>query len=590
MEFNKQQQLAVDHKDGACVVISGAGSGKTTLLIGRISNLIEKHNINQNDILTISFTRNTANELKKKLKSLNYTDVNVGTFHSICMKILANEGIDVRNRLVPEWEAKKCFEDVLSIDKIDVKEILSFIGYQKSYMKSYKDEFVFKDCKYSDEEMRLCYKKYEEYKKSKRYYDLDDYLLLCYDVLKKNKGKYTWEYLLVDEHQDSNIIQNLLISEWTKKDNIMVIGDFRQSIYGFRGALPELFMNFYKQYENIKVVNMDTNYRSCKNIVELSNKFIKKYYQDYKYYSDSISNSEVNGDIDKTMYFDRKEESYNVVDKIETLLNNGHNINEISVLYRNNSHADYIECELRNRKIQYQISNDSSFFKRKEISLLIGYLRLINNVHDDEAFEIVFKSLCYPIKFFGNQVFDNIKSNAGIKNISYYESFISYNYDKKWQSDNVKVFERNIQYLKMQHEKNISIKDLVDNIVKSFKIKDYITEKFANINEQTDRLDSLETFKKFIKGDSLRGFLEYINNPINKKNNDDGIKMMTIHGSKGLEFDTVFIVGIEDGKFPSMKSDLLEEVRLMYVAITRAKKNLYMSSIMDSIFVNECFS
>jgi len=589
MKFNKQQQLAIDHKDGACVVISGAGSGKTTLLIGRISNLIEKYNINQKDILTISFTRNTANELKKKLKALNYTDVSVGTFHSICMRILSNEGIDVRNHLIPEWESKKCFETALVTDKVDTKEILSFIGYQKSYMKSYKDEFVFKDCKYTDDDMRLCYKAYETLKTKNGFYDLDDYLLLCYDVLLKNKGKYTWKYLLVDEHQDSNIIQNLLIKEWINTDNIMVIGDFRQSIYGFRGALPELFMNFYKEYKNTNVVNMDINYRSCKNLVDNSNRFIKKYYGDYKYYSDSVANTDDNGDINKYSYFDRKEESHDIVDKIEKLIQDEHDVNEIAILYRNNSHADYIECELRHRKLPYQISNDSSFFKRKEISLIVGYLRLINNVHDDEAFEIIYKAQCYPTKFFGGKIFDDIKSKAGQKNISYYESFISYNYPKTWQSSNERVFEKNIQYLKMQNEKHISIQTLIDNIVKSFQIKEYITDKYENIDDQTDRINSIETLKKFIKGDNLGSFIDYVNNPINKKSKDDGIKMMTIHGSKGLEFDTVFVVGIEEGKFPNAKSDLLEEARLMYVAITRPRKNLYLSSILDSTFVNEYF-
>lgn len=587
MNFNTQQQLVVNHKDGASAVISGAGSGKTTVLLGRIENLIENHNIIQKDIITISFTRNSANELKRKLELKGYGSVKVGTFHAICMDILFKEGFNLKKD-IKEWECKTLFEKFTNGKPVDTKDILSFISFQKNNMITYNDDFITKESKYSDFELKGFYKAYENFKKKEKRYDLDDYLLECYKIVINNKGKYTWNYVLVDEHQDSNLVQNLLINEWCSKDNLMVIGDFRQAIYNFRGAKPELFMDFYKNHDNTKIINLDINYRSCKNIVEKSNKFIKRYYGDYIHYSDSVSDNKEDGAIDTFSFLDRKEESKELVERIINMLKSGIEPKEISILYRNNSHADFIECELKKNKIPYEISNGSSFFKRKEIGMIMSVLRLIKNVHDDEAFEIFYKSGCYPLTYCSNKTFDSIKQNAGKKNLSYYESFIVHKYEKQHEKNNVPIFNDTITSLKLQNEKRVNIENLIDNIVKAFKINTYIDSNYIKQEDIDDRKSSFETLKKFIKGDDLESFIRYVTSPIViKKKDSNVINLMTIHGSKGLEFDNVFVIGIEDGKFPSEKSDIKEEARLMYVAVTRPKKNLYLSSILGSRFIDE---
>ncbi|MBU5332081.1 ATP-dependent helicase [Anaerocolumna aminovalerica] len=586
MNFNKQQQLAIEHKDGACAVIASAGSGKSTVILARIENLIEKYNIMQHEILTISFTRNTADNLKKKLELNGYNNVKVGTFHSICMGILLKEGYNLN--LIQEWECKKLFNELYKNKDVDHEDILSFIGYQKNNMINYNDDLIETDSKYTLFELKRFYKAYEEYKKLHNKYDLDDYLIECYNVLINNKGKYTWDYVLVDEHQDSNLVQNLLINEWCREDNLMVVGDGRQSIYRFRGSKPELFMNFYKDHKNTTVINLDINYRSCNNIVEYSNHFIKPYYDHYKYYSDSIAFNKSNGIIENFEFEDRQVEGKFIVDKIQSIINNGSEPKDIAVLYRNNIHADYIECELKDKKIPYEISNNSSFFKRKEIAFIVNILRLINNVHDNEAFDGMFQFRCFLLKFFSNNLYSDIKQISGRKNLSYFESFINYNKYSSWQQSNVDTFQSIINNLKMQKEKVVSIDKLIDNITNSFKIDSYLIENYNSREEIEDRKSSFITLKKFIKGNDLSSFLEYILSPIQiNKKKKNAVQLMTIHKSKGLEFKNTFIIGIEDGKFPNEKSDIEEEARLMYVAVTRAKENLYLSSIYESKFVNE---
>lgn len=591
INFNEQQLKAINFKDGACAVIAGAGSGKSTVLVNRIENLVLNHGVKEDDILTITFTHNAADNLKSKLNKMGLKDVNVGTFHSICAKILCCEGFDLSKKPM-EWQIENLFmTKEYGSKKPNIDDIMSFISYQKNYMKSYNDTFMPKDSDYTEEELRIFFKNYENYKTKNKMYDFDDWMLECYKILNNNSDhNYHWKYVLVDEHQDSNLVQNLLLHEWCKTNNVFAVFDYRQAIYTFRGGNPDYCMNFDKEWNNATVVNLDTNYRSNKDLVEKANNFIKQYYGNYKYYSDSIANSVHKANIKTEGNLDRKEESDKIVNEIEKLLKEGENPNEIAVLFRLNSHSNYVEAELKKRNISYYISNDSSFFKRTEINGIMSYLRLIDNPHDNCAFENIFKLRNYPIKYFSNEILENVKSFAGRNNLSLYESFTLYKYDKKWQELNVKIFEQNIEKLRLQKDKNISISNLIDNIKMAFNFEEYIQDKYANKEEQEDRLGSIETLKSFVKGNNIQSFINFAYNPNNKqnKNTKDCVQLMSIHASKGLEFKNVFIIGIQDGKFPHLKSDLIDEARLFYVAVTRPKENLYLSQIYDdNLFVNQ---
>lgn len=587
VKFNDQQQAAIDLYTGACALIASAGSGKSTVLVNRIENLIVNHNVPEENILAISFTRNTADDLKSKLKKMGYENVNVGTFHSICARLLAKEGqFYSHEKMVQEWQIEKVF-GVTEDSKIDVNDIRSFISYQKNYLRSYTDEFVPKDSEYSEIELRTYFKVYEQFKKKNGLHDFDDYLIDCLEMLKNNPRKYTFDFVLVDESQDNNLANNLLTKEICATGNIMAIGDYKQSIYGFRGSSPEQFMNFEHEWDNAKVINLDTNYRSSKRIVHKANEFIKQYYGDYVHYSDSIAHSKDDGSVKINTYLSREQEAYNVANEIEKLINEKEKLKEIAVLYRLNSHSINIEHELVKRGIDYDITSDGSFFKRKEISGILGYLKLVINPHDDGAMFDIFKFRNYPFNFFSGKLIEEIKQYAGLHNLSLYEAVDGYRYDKEWQRKNAEIFTDMIFKLRLQKDKGVNTFDLIGNIIKSFQIQKYIDDKYKSPEDKKERLDSLETLKSFTKSDSPEKFLKYIGTT-KKKSKENSVKLMSLHASKGLEFNNVFLIGVEDSKFPHERSPLLDEARLFYVGVTRPRENLFVSQIGEgNRFINE---
>ncbi|MCA1025704.1 ATP-dependent helicase [Cytobacillus kochii] len=592
MDFNNKQLEAINHYEGACGVIAGAGSGKSTVLINRIKTLVEKHRVPERDILIISFTSATAKELKAKLNGFGLTQVKTGTFHAICRDILSKSGYLNGKTLIPEYKREQAI--VSKETKLDTEAILSFIGYQKNYLKSVTDEFEHFESEYTQDELRRFYRGYESFKDKNHFYDHEDTLIEALRVLEKKKIHYTFPFLLVDEHQDSNLVQNELIKHLCPSRNIMCVQDYRQAIYGFRGSNPEFSMNFDKEYPGAKIINLDINYRSPANVVDKANHFIKRYYGDFKHYSDSIAHLKDRGIISKDVFYSSEEEGLSVAEKIESLIGSGEDINQIAVLFRNNSQVSNVEYELKLRNISYYNAKGGSFFKRREIAAIISYLRLISNPHDDVAFDSVFRFRNYPIQFFSNKLYNDIKSFSGVHNLSIFETLTSpeFKYDKPFQRKNAKEFCDMINNLRKQYDKGISVTTMIDNLIKAFKFETYIYNNSNNKEELEDKMKSLSLLKSFVKNNNLEQFINFTySNKQNKHKEKDSVKLMTVHGSKGLEYKHVFLIGVEDGKFPSDKSDILEEARLFYVAVTRPKENLYVSEIgRDNQFVKEYFN
>ncbi|MFD0587661.1 ATP-dependent helicase [Paenibacillus sp. GCM10027627] len=588
VKFNPQQQAAINHHEGACATIAAAGSGKSTVLVNRIDKLISHHGVPEEEILAISFTNNASEELKNKLKALGHTNVNTGTFHNICGKLLAKEGIYfAHDKLIQDWQIEKALSAVYSAD-IDVGDIKGFIAYQKCYLKSYNDEFAEKESNYSESELRLFYKTYEDYKKRNELHDFDDYLHKALNMLKANPKKYTYDYILVDEHQDSDKVNNLLIRELTRSGNVFVVFDYRQAIYEWKGSNPEYCMNFYKDWDDATVINLDLNYRSCRNIVQKANRFIERYYGNYAHYSEAIPFRQEDGKINILTYLDRETEAKKIVDDIAGLLDAKEKPNEICVLYRLNEQSTHIEHELMKRDIDYDIVSDGSFFKRKEIAGILGYLKLIINPHDDGAFLDVFKMRNYPLAFFSGKLLEDIKRYAGVRNLSYYEALSDYNYQADWQRKNAILFADYITKLRLQKDKGLSAGELISNIIKAFEIHKYIEDKYKNPDEKKERLDSLNTLMSFVRSENPESFLKYVSNTRKKSKGKSVVKLMSVHASKGLEFKYVFLVGIQDSKFPHERSTLLSEARLFYVAVTRSKDNLTISQIgTGNVFVEQ---
>lgn len=597
MNFNKQQEKAIKIKDGAVAIIAGAGSGKSTVLKERTRYLINTYKIKEKDIAILSFSNPAKENMINKLKELNITNVNVHTFHSLSLHIALDAGCDCNKFNDKGSDKYNVVNRFRQIDKkltnSKIENIFEFIGYQKRYGLTYKDDFKEHELMVSEYEIKKYFKIYEDYKKEKHLTDFEDWINIAISVLEKDKtNKYTYNYLMVDEHQDTNLIQNKLIRLLCPKENIFCVFDFRQSIFGFSGANPQYCMNFTNDFKNATVINLDINYRSNQDIVNQANNFIKKYYGNYKYYSDGISNSKEKGHIQKITTYSKQEEAKVIIDKIKELMLKGIKLKDIAILYRLKSHADYIVPELKKNKIDFDIKNDGTFFKRKEVKIVISLLRLINNTNDDEAFELVYSAHTKNLML-SKKDLENIKIHANRYNLNLFQALTSIQIQPVYKQKCINTFIKNINALKLLIDKQIKLSQLVKRIYILFNIEEYIEDNWK-ISDQDERKNSINTLQQFAKGTDVDAFIKFANGELEYKKTGlkkKGIQLMTIHSSKGMEFDNVFIVGIEDGKFPHDKSSLIEEARVFYVGITRPKEKLYLSQIYGgNKFVEEYFN
>lgn len=591
MKFNEQQEKVINFKKGAACVLAGAGSGKTACIINRVKQLVND-GINQDRILTVTFTNNSGRDLRKKLKKEGLEDVQVGTFHAISKKILMSEGIDVSKQL-PTYEIENIFKKIDK--KAKCKEIISYIALQKVRGNSVLD--IKDDSKsYTVDELRIYYKAYEDYKKSKKTYDFTDWMMKAIEVLKSERSKfYTVDYLLVDEQQDNDIIQNQLMDLLCPSKNIMVVGDIRQSIYSFKGSSPELFMNFDKRYDNATILNMDINYRSCNNIVQGANNFIKKYLGGFKYYSDSIANNKKDGNINKYNSLTKEEEGERIANLVAKDIQNGMKPSDIAILYRLNKQSFYVENELKSNGIDYHIEANNNFFERKEVKAIVCMLRLLQNPEDDGAYEYLYKLRCHPLNFMSNKLLSDIIDYSAKKDISLLDASMGVRSGQRYERENLDKFMDIYNSLLLQKQKGKDLLIIINNIIKLFRLQQYIENNYEG-EEIDERLESLQAVKSFVRNNTLESFLKFIytSETTKKATKSNEVQLMTVHKSKGLEFKKVYIL-VNDNDFPSKKAleedNLDEEARVFYVGVTRAKQDLTFSITGNqSLFVEEYFN
>ncbi len=588
--LNDKQKEAVMHRDGPCLVLAGAGSGKTKVLTTRIANLIES-GVPSYNILAITFTNKAAKEMRERLSLLipdNYAFV--GTFHSLGVRIIRENasilGLDSNYSIIDS-------DDVLSL----IKKIMKENGYdpkmtQPSYIRnkisSIKNDMLtdgeidklFKTP--PDEIAKKVYYEYQNRLRNNNSVDFDDLLRLPVrlflehkDILEKYQDKY--QYILIDEYQDTNEVQYKLSKLLAQKhQNIFIVGDPDQSIYMFRGANFRNILNFEKDYKNAKVIPLEENYRSTKYILDAANSVIKN----NKERKEKNLWSEKGYGI-KLKYlraYDGKHEIQLVLDEIKKLVDEGYKKEQISVLYRTNAQARLVEEMFLKANVPYKVVGSYYFYSRKEIKDLICYLRLIQNPHDDISLERVIN---VPKRGIGESTISKLESKAKANNSSIFEII---------DSGKELSFKELILHL-IKESENISLTELIDLILNETGIKNEYEDNNKLENEL--RLDNLEEFKSITKtfeertgSVSLTDFLEEISliaDITDHKEDGDVVTLMTIHSAKGLEFDVVFLIGMEDGIFPHQNSfcedgGLEEERRLCYVGITRAKERLYITN------------
>lgn len=588
-KLNDKQKEAVMHVDGPCLVLAGAGSGKTKVLTERIVNLIN-NGVSPYNILAITFTNKAAREMRERVYNSIEEEANkifIGTFHSLGLKIVRenasvigySNNVTILDRDDVNTLIKRFMKELnLDTDHYPVKSILNKISFAKNEGLSPEEFDKFAKAPL---DMAACkvYKMYESALKRSNSVDFDDLLILPLRIFKKDKSvleKYQehFKYILVDEYQDTNMVQydmcKLLASKYR---NLFVVGDMDQSIYSFRFANYMNVINFEKDNKDAKVIVLDENYRSTNNILNAANDVIKnnKERKEKNLWSSK-------GDGDKIKYIrcdNEQEEASTVVRLTKELLDKGEKPSEIAVLYRTNGQSRVFEEAFLKENIPFKIVGSYFFYNRKEIKDLISYMHLIYNNNDDASLERVIN---VPRRGIGSKTIERLRSEASISNKSMFEVV---NSGKELGFKNLIIDLTN-------ESKNTDLVGLVDVILDKTGIRKELEEK--NDLESEIRLENLNEFKSIAlafqeKGIfSLEEFLENISLVSDKneyKEVDDGINLMTLHSAKGLEFNDVFLVGMEEGIFPhnrsfESESELEEERRLCYVGITRAKEHLWL--------------
>ena len=617
-DLNEAQKAPVIQKDGPLIVVAGAGSGKTRVLTYRIAYLMDQ-GIDPFSILALTFTNKAAREMKDRISKVvgqsEAMNLWMGTFHSVFARILRAEsnklGYPPNFTIYDTQDSERLISSIIKEKKFDkdlykYKQIRSRISTLKNnlitvnaYFKN--PELVEADLMSKRPKIGEIYKEYVERTFRAGVMDFDDLLLKTNELLNKfpdvlAKYQERFKYILVDEYQDTNHSQYLIVKALSDRyQNICVVGDDSQSIYSFRGANINNILNFQKDYEDVNLYRLEQNYRSTKNIVNLANSVIK---HNLSKIEKSVWTHNDNGEkiLVSKMHSDAEEGRY-VASKIEeiktkNLLKN----KDFAILYRTNAQSRAIEDSLRKKSIPYRIYGGLSFYKRKEIKDVLAYLRLIINPKDEESLKRIIN---YPARGIGQSTLDKLIFFSNENNISIYESISDSNKIKnifnKGVLEKLSKFYYLIEMFKIENQKlnAFEICDLVfkkSGIIQELK-KDFTPESITRIENIEELLNGT---RDFIEGQielldadtSLANFLQDVSLAtdfdINNNYEIDEVSLMTIHLSKGLEFPYVFIVGLEEDLFPSAlslnsRSELEEERRLFYVALTRAEKQAFIS-------------
>ena len=590
--LNDKQKEAVLADDGPVLILAGAGSGKTSVLTTKIAYLIEEKGANPKNILAITFTNKAAREMKERIIKMvgsKAYDMQISTFHSFGLRIIKENyeklGYEKNFTIIDSDDSLTLIKKIMKELNIDTtrcnpKFIKNNISSCKNEMMSpsrYKSLAV-------DDVSEITYKVYEKYQEAlKRNNSLDFDDLLTMPVMLFNKYKDVldsyqelFKYVFIDEYQDTNEAQYILSKMISAKyKNICVVGDEAQSIYSWRGANYKNILNFEKDYKDAKVILLEQNYRSTKIILNAANSVIKN----------NINKKDknlwtLNEEGEKIKYIkanDEKDEASYVTKEIKELKNKGVNLDDIAVLYRTNAQSRTIEEGFLNSNIPYRIVGAFAFYSRKEIKDLLAYLKLIYNTKDDIS---LLRIINYPKRGIGSKTVDNLSMESVLNGTSIFDTI---------KSGKELEFKKQIEEM-IDLSNNLSLTETIDMVLNKSGIKKELESEHTL--EADIRLENLNEFKSISKTfeeesgiASLEEFLNEVSlvSDVNEQKNDNTSKvtLMTIHAVKGLEFDYVFVIGMEENIFPHVNSSfeeegLEEERRLCYVAITRAKKKLYL--------------
>lgn len=601
-DLNEAQYEAVETTEGPLLIVAGAGSGKTRVLTRRLAYILIEKKAEPYQILAVTFTNKAAQEMKGRVAKLLGGDIpgmNVSTFHSFCARLLRQEaealGYDNKFTIFDAADSvtliKNCIKDLnLSTTQFVPKAQLRKISNAKNQFISDKD-FATSANGYFETTTAKLYSYYQERLRKCDAMDFDDLLFNTVWLLKNNEeiGNYyknRFKYILVDEYQDTNHVQYLLLKNLIgDHNNICVVGDEDQSIYGWRGADIRNILDFEKDYSGAKVIKLEMNYRSTDVILKAASSVIKnnEARKDKTLYTDRTGGDKIN------LYLvdSAKDEAVAVINKINK--RDEYKLSETVILYRTNAQSRPFEEQLRKCDLPYQIIGGLSFYQRKEIKDIMAYLKLIVNTKDDVSFQ---RTINYPRRGIGQKTLDDITLLARRDGVSLFEVINKVseytelsNRQKKFQP-----FVDLIEKYRMMQE-TVPIDQLAAELIEDLNLLEDLRSE-DEITGQT-RVENIEVFiegmAEFARANTYGTLADYLaeislfTDIDNYFETDEKLTMMTIHTAKGLEYDIVYLVGLEEGLFPLQRSiadvmELEEERRLFYVGATRARKKLVLSS------------
>lgn len=598
--LNDMQQLACYHTEGPLLILAGAGSGKTRVLTHRIAYLIEEKHVNPYNIMAITFTNKAAAEMRtrvNKIVGFGAEQVWVSTFHSACVRILRRyiDRIGFKNdfSIYDTDDSKKVIREIIKGLNLDSKmyresSVLGKISDFKNKLMTTGDvaSMAQKDFKLLN--ISRIYNEYQDTLYKNNALDFDDLIMMTVKLFRQlpevlENYQERLQYIMVDEYQDTNAAQYKLVSLLAEgSGNLCVVGDEDQSIYRFRGATIENILSFEEQF-GAEVIKLEQNYRSTATILKAANAVIANntQHKDKNLWSDLGDGDKIRMDRFST----EQEEAMFITERILDGVKQGKKYADHVILYRNNAQSRTVETTLAKSGIPYKIIGGVRFYERKEIKDIIAYLCVLNNNYDEVRFGRIVNE---PVRGIGAATLDELNRVVSGMGISYVQAMC--------ESDSLPSLSRKAKVLVplgetfselSQHTDDISDGSLIDDILDRFGYREAMQRqglegevRLENINELKS---NMITFAKENEGAGLSEFLEQValvSDMDSFEADDDKAVLMTMHSAKGLEFDTVFVVGAEENIFPGYRSqfdpmEIEEERRLAYVAITRAKRHLY---------------
>lgn len=602
--LNDKQREAVAAPLGNYLVLAGAGSGKTRVLVHRIAWLMQVEQVSPHSILTVTFTNKAAKEMRGRIEYLMQGSMRGmwnGTFHGLCHRILRAHYLDAK--LPEDFQILDSDDQIRLLKRLIKAQNLDEKNWPAKQMTWYingkKDEGIRPDkIGFNHDPMEQTrvgiYKAYQETCDRAGLVDFAELLLRCFELLRDNKfirGHYQarFSHILVDEFQDTNNIQYA----WLKmlagvQNDVMIVGDDDQSIYGWRGAQVENIQRFIREFKQASTIRLEQNYRSSATILKAANHLISN---NTGRLGKELWTEGAKGDpISLYAGFNDLDEARFVVSRINTYVENGGALSDCAILYRNNAQSRVLEEALLQQKLPYRIYGGMRFFDRLEIKDALAYLRLISNRNDDAAFERVVNT---PTRGIGDKTLDVIRSTARDRGMTLWQSAIELLNAQLLAGRSATAIRRFVTLIDALEDESeaMPLFEQTDFVIKNSGLKAmYAKEKGEKGQARIENLEELITAtRQFVvpeEAEDLSPLIAFLTHAAleagdNQANDfDDAVQLMTLHSAKGLEFPVVFMVGVEEGMFPSKMSvddpsRLEEERRLCYVGMTRAMQKLY---------------